>query len=104
MYFTIDMGSTQRKESKYHKINLNALAMGPSRRTFKNFLTKIQKRGVWALVQAMTAINLLTAPYERPNYCAVVRSVFIETASVTGLGLPILSFDWCDGVPSLKFC
>ena len=31
----------------------------------------------------MTAINPPTAPYERPNYCAVVRSVFIETAACT---------------------
>jgi len=31
-----------------------------------------KKRGVWALVQAITAINPPTASYERQNYCAVV--------------------------------
>jgi len=36
--------------------------------------------GESGLLVTMTAINPPTAPYERPNYCAVVRSAFIETA------------------------
>jgi len=56
--------------------------MGPSRWTFKNFLTKIQ----WGKIGHQPADRTL---YERPNYCAVV----VRSRGLYLLRLPMGSTD-----------
>ena len=67
MYFTIDMGSTYRKESKYYKININVLAMGPSRRTLKKFLNQNTVAENWLVSDDCT----LRTPKLLCGHCAV---------------------------------
>jgi len=78
-------------EDRTYRKDVNALAMGPSRRTLKHFITKIQWGKIGLLVTILAhcrasvnghqpADRTLRTPKLLCGRCAVVRSVFTETA------------------------